>query len=92
MLARLRLCDRAACLDWDKLQLTREETEGISTVRSGDRPLDPDTLTQLHDRTQGWAAGVVLMLEQSRGRRQRSTRTRRPPIRNCCSTTSPARS
>ncbi|MEK6771629.1 MAG: hypothetical protein AABY62_08335, partial [Pseudomonadota bacterium] len=65
VLARLRLCDHAACLDWDKLQLTPEETEGISTVRSGDRPLDPDTLTQLHTRTQGWAAGVVLMLEQS---------------------------
>ncbi|MEK7734890.1 MAG: hypothetical protein AAB329_05555, partial [Pseudomonadota bacterium] len=27
--------------------------------------LHPDTLNQLHDRTQGWAAGVVLMLEQS---------------------------
>lgn len=66
VLARLRLCDHAACLDWDKLQLTPEETQGIGTLRSGDRPLDADTLRQLHDRTQGWAAGVVLMLEQSR--------------------------
>jgi hypothetical protein len=67
VLARLRLCEHAACLDWEKMRLTPEETIGISMVRFGDHGLDPDILNQLHDRVHGWAAGVVLMLEQSRG-------------------------
>lgn len=65
-LARLRLCDHAACLDWGEIQLTPEETAGISAVRVGKESLDDRALATLHDRSQGWAAGVVLMLEQSK--------------------------
>ncbi len=66
VLARLRLCDHAACLDWGKIQLTPEETRGIGALRLGKDLLDANLLDTLHQRTQGWAAGVVLMLEQGR--------------------------
>lgn len=66
VLARLRLCDHAACLDWGKMQLTAEETAGISAVRLGSQ-LDIQTLHRLHEHAHGWAAGVVLLLEQTRG-------------------------
>lgn len=66
VLARLRLCDHAACVDWGKMQLTPEETAGIGEVRLGSQ-LDIQTLHQLHERAHGWAAGVVLLLEQARG-------------------------
>ena len=67
VLARLRLCEHAACLDWEKMRLTAEETEGISALRMGKESPDSKALTALHESVQGWAAGVVLMLEQSRG-------------------------
>lgn len=67
VLARLRLCDHAACLDWDKIQLTREETAGLARLRTGHDQPDTRTVDTLYASTQGWAAGVVLMLEQSLG-------------------------
>jgi ATP/maltotriose-dependent transcriptional regulator MalT/DNA-binding SARP family transcriptional activator len=66
VLARLRLCDHAACLDWGKIQLTREETAGLVRLRTGHDLPDPKVIDTLHARTEGWAAGVVLMLEESR--------------------------
>jgi len=66
MLARLRLCDQAACLGWDELQLTHEETAGIIRLRTGHERPDADSIDTLYARTGGWVAGVVLMLEQSR--------------------------
>jgi ATP/maltotriose-dependent transcriptional regulator MalT/DNA-binding SARP family transcriptional activator len=66
VLARLRLCDHAACIDWPKLQLTAEESAGIGALRLGEHTLTPETIDTLHRRAHGWAAGLVLMLEQSR--------------------------
>lgn len=68
-LARLRLSDRVACLDWSQMQLTPEETAGISAIRVGEGALDHDTLSRVHDRAHGWAAGLVLLLEQGRAGR-----------------------
>ncbi len=65
VLARLRLCDHVACIDWPKLQLTVEESIGIGTLRLGNA-LTTSALENLHQRAHGWAAGLVLMLEQSR--------------------------
>jgi DNA-binding SARP family transcriptional activator len=51
-------------LGWNDLQLTREESDAIIELRDyefGD--LDKQ---QLYERTQGWAAGLVLMLEAMR--------------------------
>jgi DNA-binding SARP family transcriptional activator len=66
-LARLRLCEEATCIDWDEVRLTPEETATIGIRRLGKSALDRQQLQTLHNRTHGWAAGVVLMLEQIRG-------------------------
>lgn len=66
VLARLRLCDHAACVDWPMLQLTPEESASIGVARLGKKNMSEDILTSLHQRTHGWAAGLVLMLEQVR--------------------------
>ncbi len=66
VLARLRLCDHAACLDWPILQLTPEESVSIGVARLGKNVLSEDILASLHQRAHGWAAGLVLMLEQAR--------------------------
>lgn len=64
-LARLQLCEQAACLDSRNMQLTREETAGIGAARIGDAALSRDQIDGLHSRADGWAAGVVLLIEQS---------------------------
>jgi len=46
---------------WDDLRLTLEETAAISAGKSR---LDDDALRLLHDQSNGWAAGLVLMLER----------------------------
>jgi len=65
MLARLRLCDHAACLGWDTIQITRDETAGIARLRIGHDLPDAKSIDTLYARTGGWVAGLVLILEQS---------------------------
>ena len=63
-LARLRANRQLAHIGWDELRLTREETLSIAAQR---RPqLAPEALEALYAKTQGWAAGLVLLLEQAR--------------------------
>lgn len=62
--ARLRANRSVATLGWDELRLTREETELIARQR---RPrLRRAELDAIYAKTQGWAAGLVLMIEQSK--------------------------
>lgn len=68
-LARLRLCEHAACLDWEYLRLTAEESAGVSAMRLGAAQLGDATLRKLHEHSHGWVAGLVLMLEQLRANR-----------------------
>lgn len=75
-LARLRASRALALLSWDDLRLTREETAALvnqgppgreaATGGDHDGRWDATALDELHDKTQGWAAGLVLMLEQAR--------------------------
>jgi len=51
-------------LGWNDLQLTREESDAIIELRDYEFA-EPDK-QQLYERTQGWAAGLVLMLEAMR--------------------------
>jgi LuxR family maltose regulon positive regulatory protein len=51
-------------LGWNDLQLTREESDAIVELRDYEFG-EPDK-QQLYERTQGWAAGLVLMLEAMR--------------------------
>ena len=63
-LARLRANRQLAHIGWEELRLTREETVSIAGRR---RPeLAPEARAALYDQTQGWAAGLVLLLEQAR--------------------------
>lgn len=46
---------------WDKLQLTLDEVRAIASKR---RVTDDWLLKALHQQSQGWAAGITLMLER----------------------------
>lgn len=59
-LARLRANRRIARLGWDELRLTLDETAGIASHDSGH---DPSVIEALHRQCDGWAAGLVLLLE-----------------------------
>ncbi|MCW5620602.1 MAG: winged helix-turn-helix domain-containing protein [Burkholderiales bacterium] len=62
-LARARASNTLALLTWEALRLTVDEIRAIAAAR-GD--LDQTQLEFLHRESQGWAAGVVLMLERFR--------------------------
>ena len=63
-LARLRANRALQVIGWDDLRLTREETGAIAARR---RPgYSAEAIEALYSRTQGWAAGLVLMLEQGK--------------------------
>jgi LuxR family maltose regulon positive regulatory protein len=62
-LARLRANRALATLDWNDLRLTREETKAIIAHRGLDAGRGFEE--RLFDRTQGWAAGLVLLLEHA---------------------------
>ncbi len=61
-LARLRANSAIAAIGWEELRLTRAELESIARQRKPQ--IAAAALGQLYERTQGWAAGLVLMLEQ----------------------------
>jgi ATP/maltotriose-dependent transcriptional regulator MalT/DNA-binding SARP family transcriptional activator len=63
-LARLRANRALSTLGSEELRLTRAETGQIVTAR---RPgMEKAALDELYEKTQGWAAGLVLMLEQAK--------------------------
>jgi hypothetical protein len=63
-LARLRANRQLAHIGWEELRLTREETAAIAAQQ---RPgLAPEALESLYARTEGWAAGLMLLLQQAR--------------------------
>ena len=64
--AALRARSRMAVIGWSDLRLTLDECRGIAEAR-GIR-LPEAELEKLHVRTQGWAAGLVLLLQGLRSR------------------------
>ncbi len=60
-LARLRASDALVELDWNELQLTREESDAIVADRVPE--LDEASRERLYRRTGGWPAGLVLLVE-----------------------------
>ena len=62
-LARLVANRRIARIGDDELRLTREESDRLVLARIR---LDDDALAELHERSAGWAAGLVLMTEHLR--------------------------
>lgn len=59
--ARLRARGRMDVIGWNDLRLTLDEARGIAHARGATLP-DAE-LQRLLDRTQGWAAGLMLLLQ-----------------------------
>lgn len=61
VISRMRLLQKMESITWDELRLTSDEVMGIA-VKRGSRITEQDC-RQILARTEGWAAGLVLMLE-----------------------------
>ncbi len=65
-LARRRAEGAVALLEWDTLRFTLEEAAALAKLQCGKRAApSPAALQQLHARTHGWAAGLMLLLESA---------------------------
>ena len=64
-LARLRANEIMATIGWNELRLTEEEAKGIIMQRGVETQFS-DQYPLLLDKTQGWVAGLILLLEQAR--------------------------
>ena len=60
-MARFRANQKMCFINWDDLRLSQEESNNIVKLRG--HKLSDEELVQLYNKTQGWAAGLVLMLE-----------------------------
>ncbi len=60
--ARLQTTQQLRCLVPDDLLLSADETVGIFALHLPQ--VSDDTVTDVHHRTKGWAAGVMLLIEQ----------------------------
>ncbi len=60
--AGLRANNRLNILGWNELKLSSEETYGIMQLKVR-KKLSREVIQELHNKTNGWAAGLVLMLE-----------------------------
>ncbi|HTT36120.1 MAG TPA: BTAD domain-containing putative transcriptional regulator [Burkholderiales bacterium] len=60
-LSRLRAAQRVALIEWDQLRLSLEETANIAAAV---QQLPEATLQTLFEQTNGWAAGLTLVLER----------------------------
>jgi LuxR family maltose regulon positive regulatory protein len=61
--ARLRASGALEVIGWNELQLTLNETKALLKLRG--LKLARATMLQLYERTQGWAAGLMLMIQQA---------------------------
>jgi LuxR family transcriptional regulator, maltose regulon positive regulatory protein len=59
--ARLRARGRLHVIGWSELRLTLEEAAGVAAVRNP--AMSAVEVEQLHARTNGWAAGFILLLQ-----------------------------
>ncbi len=79
-MARFRASQNMQLINWDDLRLTRHESDSIVKLRGHE--LSEDVLLQVYEKTQGWAAGLVLMLENFRteGKMSRPPETFTPQV------------
>jgi ATP/maltotriose-dependent transcriptional regulator MalT/two-component SAPR family response regulator len=62
-MVRLRANQALQMLGWNDLRLTRTESDAI--VRLWGADIDEAGLEQIYEKTQGWPAGLILMLDQA---------------------------
>lgn len=81
-LARLQANRSMALIGWEDLRLTEDEAQGIANlvVRRGADTPDAEAVRALNQRAEGWAAGLVLLLESARRVSQKSL-TSGAPVR-----------
>src|SRR3990170_94811 len=63
-LSRLRAGRKMRVIGWDDIRFTVEETKGM--LEGEECSLSDEALTALQCRTDGWAAGLVLLMERAR--------------------------
>ncbi len=63
-LARMRASGEMVCLGAEDLRISPRELADLAAMRG--HTLAPDAVASLQERTQGWAAGIVLMLEHAK--------------------------
>lgn len=63
---RLRANSLMQTIGWDELKFTLEESNEM-VRRRGHEAVSPEVLGELHAKTDGWAAGIILFLEGKRG-------------------------
>ncbi len=63
-LARMRVSGEMVCVGGEDLRIGSRELAEIASLRG--LPLPPEAVAKLQERTQGWAAGLVLMLEHAK--------------------------
>lgn len=59
---RLRANSLMKIIGWEDLKFTLDESVRMARLRGQNRA-GPDVLRRLHEKTEGWAAGMVLLLE-----------------------------
>lgn len=62
-MVRLRANQALHMLGWNDLRLAREESDAIVKLWGAD--IDEAGLGQIYEKTQGWPAGLILMLDQA---------------------------
>lgn len=62
---RLRANSRMKTVGWDDLRFTLDESNRMVRLR-GCGSASADALRRLHEKTRGWAAGIVLLLEEAK--------------------------
>ncbi|KAF0219541.1 MAG: transcriptional [Geobacteraceae bacterium] len=63
-MAPLKAGRRLATLGWEEMRLTLDETAGIAALQSKEG-IRAESIRRMHETTQGWAAGVILMAEST---------------------------
>lgn len=61
----LRANDKISLLGWKEIRLTQEETKDFVRQKE-ERQLTDKTLSLLYKKTEGWIAGLVLLIESSK--------------------------
>jgi len=64
-LARLRAGNTVKIVGWEELRLTLEETEGVMEL-SDANDLPEDLIRKFQEKTRGWVAGMVLLLQRAK--------------------------
>jgi len=64
-LSRLKANDNISLIGWNDVRFSLEEAGELLSMKGGEKPPD-DKLRQLQEKTDGWAAGLILVMESAR--------------------------